>query len=151
LELSSVSSLPFLPSFLTSSPYYNTIFEHTLAWLDERQRWLQMKKVASDWLFIGKRSPLRPLRRETVIRLVNRYSVATISKRISPHWLRHSFASHLLANGASVVAIGELLGHSRSTTTERYCFVVPSLLGAHYAFHPKAKGGESDDRKAFTG
>ena len=119
--------------------------ERLMAWLDERQRWLQVKKVASDWLFIGKRSPLRPLRRETVIRLVNRYSVATIGKRISPHWLRHSFASHLLAGGANIVAIAELLGHSRLTTTERYCFVVPSLLRAHYAFHPKAKGGESDD------
>ena len=125
--------------------------ERLMAWLDERQRWLQVKKVASDWLFIGKRSPLRPLRRETVIRLVNRYSVATIGKRISPHWLRHSFASHLLAGGANIVAIAELLGHSRLTTTERYCFVVPSLLRAHYAFHPKAKGGESDDRKAFAG
>ncbi len=121
------------------------------AWLEERLRWLRLKRVASDWLFIGKRSPLRPLRRETVIRLVNRYSVATIGKRISPHWLRHSFASHLLAGGANIVAIAELLGHSRLTTTERYCFVVPSLLRAHYAFHPKEKGGEGDDRKAFAG
>jgi site-specific recombinase XerD len=125
--------------------------ERLMAWLDERQRWLQVKRVASDWLFIGKWSPLRPLRRETVIRLINRYSVATIGKRNSPHWLRHSFSAHLLEGGATIVAIGELLGHSRLTTTERYCFVVPSLLRAHYAFHPKAKGGESDDRKAFAG
>jgi site-specific recombinase XerD len=122
--------------------------ERLMAWLEERQRWLQVKKVTSDWLFIGKRSPLRPLRRETVIRLVNRYSVATIGKRISPHWLRHSFASHLLERGAHIIAVGELLGHSRLTTTERYCFVVPSLLWSHYAFHPKAKGGESDDGRA---
>jgi site-specific recombinase XerD len=125
--------------------------ERLMAWLDERQRWLQVKNAVSDWLFIGKRSPLRPLRRETVIRLVNRYSMATISKRISPHWLRHSFAAHLLEGGANIIAIGELLGHSRLTTTERYCFVVPSLLWSHYAFHPKAKGGEGDDRKAFAG
>jgi integrase/recombinase XerD len=125
--------------------------ERLVAWLEERQRWLQVKNAVSDWLFIGKRSPLRPLRRETVIRLVNHYSVATIGKRISPHWLRHSFATHLLERGANIVAIAELLGHSRLTTTERYCFVVPSLLWAHYAFHPKAKGGESDDRKAFVG
>jgi len=119
--------------------------QRLMAWLEERQRWLQVKKVASDWLFIGKRSPLKPLRRETDIRLVGRYSIATINKRISPHWLRHSFATHLLERGANIVAIGELLGHSRLTTTERYCFVVPSLLRAHYVFHPKAKGGESDD------
>jgi site-specific recombinase XerD len=125
--------------------------ERLVAWLEERQRWLQVKNAVSDWLFIGKRSPLRPLRRETVIRLVNRYGMATISKRISPHWLRHSFATHLLERGANIVAIGELLGHSRLTTTERYCFVVPSLLRAHYTFHPKMKGGESDERKAFAG
>jgi site-specific recombinase XerD len=119
--------------------------ERLMAWLEERQRWLQVKNVMSDWLFIGKRSPLRPLRRETVIRLVNRYSVATISKRISPHWLRHSFATHLLERGANIVAVGELLGHSRLTTTERYCHVTPALLRVQYAFHPKAKGGESND------
>jgi site-specific recombinase XerD len=119
--------------------------ERLAAWLEERQRWLQVKNVVSDWLFIGKRSPLRPLRRETVIRLVNRYSVATIGKRISPHWLRHSFASHLLAGGANIVVVGELLGHSRLTTTERYCHVTPALLRGQYAFHPKAKGGESND------
>jgi len=113
--------------------------ERLIAWLEERQRWLQAKNAVSDWLFIGKRSPLRPLRRETVIRLVGRYSVAPIGKRISPHWLRHSFATHLLERGANIVAIGELLGHSRLTTTERYCFVAPSLLRAHYAFHPKER------------
>jgi site-specific recombinase XerD len=116
--------------------------QRLMAWLEERQRWLQVKNAVSDWLFIGKRSPLRPLRRETVIRLVNRYSVATIGKRISPHWLRHSFATHLLERGAHIIAVGELLGHSRLTTTERYCHVTPALLRVHYAFHPKAKGGE---------
>jgi len=119
--------------------------ERLMAWLAQRQRWLARKGVASEWLFFGKRSPLRPLRRETVIRLVNRYGLATIGKRISPHWLRHSFATHLLERGANIVAVGELLGHSRLTTTERYCHVTPALLRVQYAFHPKAKGGESND------
>jgi len=124
--------------------------ERLMAWLTERQRWLSRKGIASEWLFFGERSPLKPLRRETVIRLVNRYSVAIIGKRISPHWLRHSFATHLLERGANIVAIADLLGHSRLTTTERYCFVAPTLLRSHYerVFNSKMKGGESDDGRA---
>jgi site-specific recombinase XerD len=112
------------------------------AWLAERQRWLQRKGIASPWLFIGKKTPHKPLWRETVIRLVNRYGAMIIGKRISPHWLRHSFATHLLERGANIVAIAEFLGHAKLTTTERYCHVTPSLLWAQYAFHPKMKGGE---------
>jgi site-specific recombinase XerD len=74
--------------------------------------------------------------------LVNRYSAMIIGKRISPHWLRHSFATHLLERGANIVAIAEFLGHAKLTTTERYCHVTPALLRAQYAFHPKMKGGE---------
>jgi site-specific recombinase XerD len=116
--------------------------ERLTAWLAERQRWLQRKGIASPWLFIGKKTPHKPLWRETVIRLVNRYSAMIIGKRISPHWLRHSFATHLLERGANIVAIAEFLGHAKLTTTERYCHVTPSLLWAQYAFHPKMKGGE---------
>ena len=116
--------------------------ERLAAWLAERQRWLQRKGIASSWLFIGKKTPHKPLWRETVIRLVNRYSVAVIGKRISPHWLRHSFATHLLERGANIIAIAAFLGHAKLTTTERYCHITPALLRAQYAFHPKMKGGE---------
>jgi site-specific recombinase XerD len=116
--------------------------ERLAAWLVERQQWLQRKGIASSWLFIGKKTPHKPLWRETVIRLVNRYSATIIGKRISPHWLRHSFGTHLLERGANIVAIAEFLGHAKLTTTERYCHVTPSLLWAQYAFHPKMKGGE---------
>jgi site-specific recombinase XerD len=119
--------------------------ERLTAWLAERQRWLQRKSIASPWLFIGKKTPHKPLWRETVIRLVNRYSAMIIGKRISPHWLRHSFATHLLERGANIVVIAEFLGHAKLTTTERYCHVTPALLRAQYSCHPKAKGGESDD------
>ena len=123
--------------------FFGRIAKERLAmWLVERQQWLQRKGIASPWLFIGKKTPHKPLWCETVIRLVNRYSAMIIGKRISPHWLRHSFATHLLERGANIVAIAEFLGHAKLTTTERYCHVTPSLLWAQYAFHPKAKGGE---------
>ena len=81
----------------------------------------------------------RPLNRESVWSLVQRYaSRVGCGTEVSPHTLRHSFATHLLAGGADIRALQEMLGHSSIRTTQVYTHVEHSRLKAiHKQCHPR--------------
>ncbi|MBO5667693.1 MAG: site-specific tyrosine recombinase XerD [Lentisphaeria bacterium] len=89
------------------------------------------------YLFVSHRS--RRLNRERVWAVIKEAAFrAGIAKNIHPHTLRHSFASHLLANGADLRAIQEMLGHADIGTTEIYTHVDRGRLAAvHQKFHPR--------------
>lgn len=86
-----------------------------------------------------------PLTPRSIERLVKRYSVmAGIPKKVSPHTLRHSFATDLLMNGADIRSVQAMLGHASITTTQVYTHVTnQQLREVHQAFHAKRRDDES--------
>jgi len=104
----------------------------------ESARPLLLKGRTSEFLFPGKTGGA--LARQSVWRIVKkRVREAGIGRRVSPHTLRHSFATHMLQHGADLRAIQEMLGHADIATTQVYTHVDHSRLKAiHEKFHPRA-------------
>jgi integrase/recombinase XerD len=97
----------------------------------------EIHPIAKDTIFLNRRG--KPLSRAMVFTIVKQLAVkAGIHKTISPHTFRHSFATHLLENGADLRAIQMMLGHESITTTEVYTHIDTShLTTVINKFHPR--------------
>ena len=107
-------------------------------WMQERSSW-PVKPESKDFAFVNRYG--RPLTRAMVFTIVRRLCAeAGITKTVSPHTLRHSFATHLLQNGADLRVIQQLLGHEDLATTEIYTHLnVQDLRKAILQCHPANK------------
>jgi integrase/recombinase XerD len=92
----------------------------------------------SPFVFLGPGG--RPLTRQAVWKLVRRRALAAgLGRRVSPHTLRHTFATHLLSGGADLRIVQTLLGHADIGTTQVYTHVAPARLReVHRKHHPRA-------------
>ena len=104
---------------------------------EERPLMVRNSSIAPSWVLVSRTG--KRLRREAIWELVKKYAARSgMPSSISPHTLRHSFATHLLAGGADLRKVQEMLGHASIATTQIYTHVDPTRLKkVHQKFHPR--------------
>lgn len=107
---------------------------------------MQLIKKHTDILFVNGRDGGQITRQAFFLLIKEKVKEAGINKEISPHKLRHSFASHLLKNGVDLRLIQELLGHEDISTTERYTHIQnDDMIKTYKHAHPRARKGKNNE------
>lgn len=114
-----------------------------LSWIDEYDKQVRQKQILkvgsfTDTIFLNQRGG--KLSRQAVWQLIKKYcQTAGITKNVTPHTLRHTFATHLLENGADLRVVQELLGHSDISTTQIYTNLTQKhIMEVYRNTHPRA-------------
>ncbi len=117
-------------------PFGSHARQRTMEWLEWGRPWM-LKKTASRYLFVARAG--KPMTRQGFWKLLKKYALAAgISSRVSPHTLRHSFATHLLEGGADLRSVQTMLGHADIASTQIYTHVSRQyLVDMHKKYHPR--------------
>jgi integrase/recombinase XerD len=105
----------------------------------EKSRIILLRGQQADELFISRRG--KPMSRQGFWKILKNYVLlANISVNVSPHSLRHAFATHLLEHGADLRSVQEMLGHSDISSTQIYTHILEKRMRqVHTRFHPRAR------------
>jgi integrase/recombinase XerD len=125
-------------------PFGKWARQKLLAYIDAARRRL-LKGKSSSFVFINRSG--RPLTRQGFWKLLRGYALAAgVEKRVTPHTLRHSFATHLLEGGADLRSVQSMLGHADISTTQIYTHVNGARLKEmHRRYHPRERGDRKKD------
>lgn len=123
-------------------PVGKSAVEWTKSYLAKRRK---KENIEVQNLFVGMSG--NPLNRQVIYKLVREYAEKAGLEKVSPHTLRHSFATHLVQNSADVRSVQQMLGHADISTTQIYTHLTDAHLKKTYEkFHPRS-GGAWDPTK----